>query len=306
MASMPPLPSYDQLFGGGSRGGVQQGLPQVQYNPITKGEVQRAKNQAARAPRGERGSEERAKWRQKQGNARYAQRQMDHPEQIQNEIAQVNANRASMGGGGFGGGGFAGGGYGATSVGGGAGGGGSVGGGTAGGGGTQTSSQISPYLLSQIGRYEDRLKADNTQRAIDRSNLGVADAAALLSADAKANQARRGILGTGAGDAWVNKRITQPAMREAAGRAADIALGRERDLDALVLGGTGLMTAPDAIALENQRLALAQQGQATDQAFRAQQAQQAAQLQQQQMQQQQMQMLFNLYGNMLGRYPGGF
>jgi len=126
-------------------------------------------------------------------------------------------------------------------------------------GGTTTTTQISPYLLSQIGRYEDRLSNDTTQRAIDRSNLGVADAAALMGADARANLAARGILNSGAGAAYVNRRITQPALRQAAQQAANISLGRERDLDALVLGGTGLMTAPDAVALENQRLALAQQ-----------------------------------------------
>lgn len=270
---MPALPSYEDLFGGGSQSNPAFGP--TQGNPYAVGGAL----DATRMPLNARKAGGKGK------NNRYGL-----------GVSNPNAGGGAAGGGYVPPGGFAAGGAGARA------GAGAARGGVAaapGATGTSNTAQISPYLLSQIGRYEDRLSADTTKRAIDNSNLGIADSAALMAADAKGRMAGRGILNSGAGDAFVNKRITQPAQRQAAGAAADIALGRERDLDNLVLGGTGLMTAPDAIALDSQRLALAQQGQATDQAFRTQQAQQQAQ-------QQQMQMLMSLYGSMLGRYPGGF
>jgi hypothetical protein len=116
--------------------------------------------------------------------------------------------------------------------------------------------ELDPYIQRQIQRYEQRFDVDNTKRAIDRSNLGIADAAALSAADAKANMASRGILGTGTGAAYLQKRIFEPARQQAAKAAADIAFANEQRLDALTLGGTGLMTAPSAIALGQQRLGL--------------------------------------------------
>jgi hypothetical protein len=117
---------------------------------------------------------------------------------------------------------------------------------------------VSPYIKEQIDRYRSRFDKDTTARAIDRSNLGIADSAALMASDAKANMARRGVLGSGTGAAFLNKNVFAPAQRQAAGAAADISLGRERDLDALTLGGTGLMTAPSSIALADRDLALRQ------------------------------------------------
>lgn len=144
---------------------------------------------------------------------------------------------------------------------GGAGGGGA--GGTGGTGGTggpiSNTTQISPYLQSQIDRYESRFDVDNTKRAIDKSTLGVMDAAALGARDlGAANAARRGISGTGTSAAFLAKRFYEPAQRQAASNAADIAMGRERELDALTLGGTSLMRSPDDISLANRDLALRQ------------------------------------------------
>jgi hypothetical protein len=138
-----------------------------------------------------------------------------------------------------------------------------AGGGAAAGGGTAKppkldfEAELDPYIQRQIERYEQRFDVDNTQRAIDRANLGIADAAALSAADARAaNLSRRGILGSATGDVYLQKRIFEPARRQAAEAAADIAFANEQRLDQLVLGGTGLMTAPSAIALQQQRLGL--------------------------------------------------
>jgi hypothetical protein len=137
------------------------------------------------------------------------------------------------------------------------------------GGGTTNTSEASPTVQEHIQNYRDRLSADTTKRAIDRSNLGVADSAALLASDAKANMSRRGVLGSGTGDAFLNKRVFEPAQRQAAAQAANISLQRERDLDALVLGGTGIMRLPDEIALANRGLNLEQlRGDREDQRYR--------------------------------------
>jgi hypothetical protein len=155
------------------------------------------------------------------------------------------------------------------------------------GGGAVTNAntaQMSPYLKEQMQRYRDRFSQDNTARAIDQSNLGIADAAALTAADAKAGMSRRGVGGTGTGAAYLTKRVFAPAQREAAGAAASIAMQRQKDLDALVLGGSGIMGAADANNLQNRQLSLEQwKAQAEDERARAAaaQAQENAKLAQQ-------------------------
>lgn len=139
------------------------------------------------------------------------------------------------------------------------------------GGGSTTTAQTSPYLEEQINRYRQRFDVDNTKRAIDKANLGIADAAALSAADAKAGQSRRGVLHTGVSAQQNARNIFEPAQRAAAKAASDITLQRERDLDALVLGGTGLMTAPDQINLANREFGLRQmESDRADQRFRTQ------------------------------------
>lgn len=144
--------------------------------------------------------------------------------------------------------------------------GGGAGSGGGGGGGT-ISSQLSPALRDQLKRYADRFNVDTTERAIDDSTLGTMDAAALGAADSKAGQAGRGILGTSTGASYERKHFYDPAQRQAAANAAGIAIQRQKDLDNLVLGGTSLVTAPDAIASDQARLALEQQQQTWNQNF---------------------------------------
>jgi len=141
--------------------------------------------------------------------------------------------------------------------------------------GSTTTTQVSPYLTSQIKRYEDRFKSDPTENAIRRSTQGTMDAAALATADAKGSLSSRGVLGTGIGATFNAKHFTQPAIAQASKSAADIALGREGQLDNLVLGGTGLMTAPDTIAMGNRGQGMAQQQQTWQQNFDTARAQEA-------------------------------
>lgn len=173
-------------------------------------------------------------------------------------------------------------------------------------GGSYTSSTgRNPDLQWLQDKYKSRFDVDNTKRTIDKSNLGIMDAAALGAADAKANLASRGAIGSGAADAFLQKRIFQPAQREAAGKAADIALQREKDLDALTLGGQGIMSsqanlqlaekaqalqewiAKSGANLQQQQIALQQF--ATQNGLSLQQAQLMLQQQQQQFNQQQQQ-----------------
>lgn len=138
--------------------------------------------------------------------------------------------------------------------------GGNAGGAGGAGGGSTNSAETSPFLQEQIDRYRQRFSVDNTNRAIDKSNLGIMDAAALGAADAKAGQSRRGVLNTEASAASNQRNVFEPAQRAAANAAADISMQRERDLDALVLGGTSLMRAPDEVNLSNRGLNLQQMG----------------------------------------------
>lgn len=160
----------------------------------------------------------------------------------------------------------------------------------AGGGSVPTSTNtadMDPTIAKQLALYNQRLGADPSKRAIQTSTLGIQDAAALSAADAKGIMSRRGILGSGAGDTFLQNKIFAPAQRQAAGAAAQIAQAEEQRKDNLVLGGVPLAQAPGNMAIQNKNLALNQQGQAFnqnfqtnqanwDRAFQAQQAQQAA------------------------------
>jgi hypothetical protein len=65
-------------------------------------------------------------------------------------------------------------------------------------------------------------------------------------------------MGTGAGQAFLNKQFFAPAQRAAAQSAADISLQREKDLDALVLGGQAIYSAPGQMGLAEKELGLRQ------------------------------------------------
>ena len=116
-----------------------------------------------------------------------------------------------------------------------------------------------PYLEEQVRNLRARMGSDTTERAIGRSTTGILDAAALGAADEGAsNLASRGLVGSGAGQAFLHKRFFEPAQRAAAGAAEDIAHQREQDLDRLVLGGTAIMGAPGQSSLANRGLGLQQ------------------------------------------------
>jgi hypothetical protein len=143
--------------------------------------------------------------------------------------------------------------------------------------------QNDPHLDDLWKKYQDRFSDDNTKRAIDRSNTGIADSAALLGKDARASLADRGALGTGVGAAFINKNITAPAQRQAAGAAADISMDAEKRKDALVLGGVGLAGAHSDLAVRQQANANQQYATSAQIQMQQQEAQQRA-LQQQQAQ----------------------
>ena len=108
-------------------------------------------------------------------------------------------------------------------------------------------------LDEQYAAYKKRLSSDTTGRAIDRATGSIADAAAAQKSAQATQLARRGVLGSGVGD-QESGRIDAAAQRAQAGASADISLGRERDLDALVLGGQGIAAAPGQYALDRERV----------------------------------------------------
>lgn len=121
-----------------------------------------------------------------------------------------------------------------------------------------TTTQLPPNvgganLDEQYAAYKKRLSTDTTGRAIDRATGSIADAAAGRKAGQATQLARRGVLGTGVGDQESGK-IDAAAQRAQAGASADISLGRERQLDALVLGGQGIAGAPGQYALDRERV----------------------------------------------------
>ena len=178
---------------------------------------------------------------------------------------------------------------------------------------------VDPNLQFQIDKYKERLGADTTQRAINRVGGALRGQTAQAQKQANAQAAFQG------GD--VNSQsaaLGSASQNRLAKASADISLGRERDLDALTLGGQGIMSAPGQMqfaksnalnsfmlggantqlnaAQAPSQLAL-QQGQLGLQQWSAQnnaqnQNSQLA-LQQQQMQQQQQQQAMNQYMQML-------
>lgn len=100
-----------------------------------------------------------------------------------------------------------------------------------------------PNLQTQVDRLGRRMSSDTTQHAIQRAGGAIRDQGSAQQAALKTNLARRGIGGSGVGD-QLSQNIDARTQRAQAGSASDISLGRERDLDALTLGGQGIMAAP--------------------------------------------------------------
>ena len=113
-----------------------------------------------------------------------------------------------------------------------------------------------PNLQTQVDRLGQRLSADTTGHAIDRASGAIRDQASGQQAALRTNLARRGVDG-GAGDK-LSQNIDARSQRAQAGAASDISLGRERDLDALTLGGQGIMAAPGQFTLNKNAMDLGQ------------------------------------------------
>lgn len=99
-----------------------------------------------------------------------------------------------------------------------------------------------PRLTNLYNQYQQRMSADTTNRAIGRASLAIADQASGASATGAEGQVARGVAGSGVG-ADMGQRQKEAAQRRQAGAAADISLAREKDLDALTLGGLGIASA---------------------------------------------------------------
>jgi hypothetical protein len=105
-------------------------------------------------------------------------------------------------------------------------------------------------LQFQVEQYKSRLGEGPTTRAIERSASAIRDQLAGLTAQAE-HQAAMGGRGRGFGQAG----LAEAAQRAQAGAAADISLGRERDIDALTIAGQGIMGAPGQRELAYNQLA---------------------------------------------------
>lgn len=152
-----------------------------------------------------------------------------------------------------------------------------------------------PLLLEAIQNYRNRMSSDTTQRAIGRSAGAIDDS--LASAMQRARE-EASISGTSSGSQAARAAgMTDAAQRAKAGAAADITLGRERDLDALAGGFAGAAQMPGQRQLQWGGLALGAAGQNASNQLAGQQGQVSiAQLlmQQQQAQQQAMMQAYNL------------
>jgi hypothetical protein len=96
-------------------------------------------------------------------------------------------------------------------------------------------------LQEQINLYKERMGEGPTTRAIERASSQIRDFAA-----GQAQEAMRTGAATGRGAGLGAAGLGESAQRAQAGAAADISLGRERDLDRLLMAGQRTMEAPAA------------------------------------------------------------
>lgn len=125
----------------------------------------------------------------------------------------------------------------------------------------QRAQQQDQNLQWQVDQYKSRLGEGPTTRAIERSASAVRDMLAGQMEDAATQGAQQG-----RGQGFGASGLGESAQRAQAGAAANIALGREGQLDALTLGGQQIMAAPgqrqlayDTLASGNQQYNPAQQ-----------------------------------------------
>lgn len=106
-----------------------------------------------------------------------------------------------------------------------------------------------PYLEEHMARYRQRVSSDPTDRAIGRATGAIRSSAAGLTEAQKARNAATGrTAGYGGAD------IADAAQAATARAAADISMGRERDLDALTVAGTNLFALPGQRELQQEAL----------------------------------------------------
>ena len=106
-----------------------------------------------------------------------------------------------------------------------------------------------PYLREHMDRFRGRMSSDTTDRAIGRATGAIRGQAAGARS---AQEARNAAMGRTAG--YGGSGIDEAAQRAKARAAADITMGRERDLDALTMAGTGLFALPGQRTLQQEGL----------------------------------------------------
>lgn len=143
-------------------------------------------------------------------------------------------------------------------------------------------------------QYKSRLTADPTKRAIQGATSGIRDATSGLAKELGGNLSRRGIGQSGIRTSG-EQGLAQNAQRQIAGAASAITQGRERDIDAMTMGGLPIMGAQDQLGLQKQQQGL-NQWTAQNQ---AQYQQQQLGLQSQQLAQQGQRDLMDMWGKYL-------
>lgn len=107
--------------------------------------------------------------------------------------------------------------------------------------------QVDPLLMEQVKNLRERMSADQTQRATERAGSNIRDFAAgqRVAADEAASR-------MGRPQGYRNASIDEAAQRAQAKASADIQMGQQQRLDALTLGGQGIMSAPSQEALQRE------------------------------------------------------
>jgi hypothetical protein len=132
---------------------------------------------------------------------------------------------------------------------------------------------------------------------MDMSTSAIRDAGEGLSKQIGVGAARRGVAGTGA-EALQQGKLARDMGRSIAGANAGIALGRESDIDRMLMGSGGIFAAPSNQALQDRSLANQQYATQANLALSAQQMESQRQMQQQQMNMQQQQAILQALGNL--------
>lgn len=103
--------------------------------------------------------------------------------------------------------------------------------------------QMDPFLQESIQNLRQRQSADTTARATDVASSRIRDQQAGQEAALASRAARTGSAGGGYGQ------LAEASQRAQAKAAADIQLGRERDLDQLAIAGHNILQSPSQLAL---------------------------------------------------------